>query len=371
MGAFAVPATVLRLPRGPLGWRRLLVEGRGDYSRRLPWQVLQTQRPPRHPARKPLAVGSGRLRRQGSGLEVAEPSRPTRSLTLSSDQEDEWLPLIGNGGTQCQQMQQGGNGVWCSRTADRRPGGPMWAARRFCNTLVLHHRHPDGRRHLSGAVRPTITDDRRTSTRRRRKTYGRSRASARSARRSFSAASVLRGERRAVRVAAAENRRRRAEDGGEGRGGVLRAGPRRVPEEGRRVGLRHRERPQRADLRRVRPDKPVLHARRRCRRRWCQRNCDDDYCPRSHCRALEAQSGAVGDRTKLPPRLRQRLRRVPALADAGQSSRPWRTASTSACVRRAALRLRERQYVLPPVLRQVGAFVRGWGHDQSLNLGSL
>ena len=201
--------------------------------------------------------------------------------------------------------------------------------------LVLHHRHPDGRRlSVSGAVRP---DDHRRPEEHQHGDVGRPtgdpghRQGARGAR--SQRHPVLRGERRAVRVAAAENRRRRAEDGGQGRGGVLRAGlgecPKKVDESVCDV-----------ENDRGAPTFDACDPTDPC----CTHAdvADAEWCPAELRRRLlpevalplhpEARHVAVGDRSKLPSRLRQRLRVRALPRRAGRSSRPWRTASTSACV---------------------------------------
>jgi cysteine-rich repeat protein len=56
-------------------------------------------------------------------------SLPTISManallaSMSASEEDEWFPLSGNGGTSCQQMQAGGNGVWWLNEHNGQSGG--------------------------------------------------------------------------------------------------------------------------------------------------------------------------------------------------------------------------------------------------------
>ena len=294
MGAFAVPATVLRLPRGPLGWRRLLVEGRGDCSRRLPWQVLQAQRPPRLPRTKvPLAVGGGRLRRQGPGLEAAEPS-PGRRVPRRSH--------AGPGGRVAPAHRQRGYAMPADAAGRQRRlvarGQPDRSAELcsmcggasiFCNTgscYTTGTQMGDAYLYRVRCVR-TITDDRRninaatSEDLRAIQGIGKERAALVLGGIPYFAANDEQFESQLLRIDGVGQKTADKVVAAFYAPGLGEC-PKKVDEsvcdvENDRGAPTFDE---------CDPTDPCCTHADVADAEWCQRNCDDDYCPRSHCRCI-------------------------------------------------------------------------------------
>ena len=326
----------------------------------------------------PLAVGGGRLRRQGPGWKPPSRAQADAFLdALTPDQEDEWLPLIGNGGTQCQQMQQGGNGVWWLE--DNQIGVPNCApmcggASIFCNTgscYTTGTQMGDAYLYRVRCVR-TITDNRRninaatSEDLRAIQGIGKERAALVLGGVPYFAANDEQFEAQLLRI-----------------DGVGQKTTDKVVAAYYAPGLGECPKKVDASVCDVENDRgaptfdacdptdPCCTHADVADAEWCQRNCEDDYCPRSHCRCIPQPERRGG----LLPNFR---------LDCGSgcachlSPGGWPIVATVANCRQVPaykgvrrLRFRERQYQLPPLLRQVGKCGRCVGLDQSDDLGSL
>ena len=241
---------------------------------------------------------------------------------LAPDQEDEWLPLIGNGGTQCQQMQQGGNGVWWLE--DNQIGVPNCApmcggASIFCNTGSCYTTGTQMGDAYLYRVRCvwTITDDRRninaatSEDLRAIQGIGKERAALTLSGIPYFAANDEQFESQLLRIDGVGQKTADKVVAAYYAPGLGEC-PKKVDEsvcdvENDRGAPTFDE---------CDPTDPCCTHADVADAEWCQRNCDDDYCPRSHCRCIPKPKAARwGYYSELPPRLRQRLRRVRTLPD--------------------------------------------------------